>query len=284
MEDKKHMDFKRIELAIGYIRAHFKEQPNLDEVADHVHLSSFHFQRIFKEWAGISPKKFLQFLNISYAKKILRESEVSIAQVAYETGLSSTGRLYDLFINIEGMTPGEYKNGGEHLLINYSFAATLFGEVLIASTKKGVCHLSFVQSKILDFNRLKQEYPKATFRENHNKVQENALLIFSLDWGKLSEVKLHLKGTPFQLKVWETLIKIPEGSLLSYGRVASMIGEPKASKAVGSAIGSNPIAFLIPCHRVIKSTGEFGEYKWGSPKKTALIGWEAAQNNYWSKT
>ena len=283
MEEKKHIDYKRIEQAIGYIRANFKEQPNLGEVAGHVHLSSFHFQRIFKEWAGISPKKFLQFLNISHAKKILKDSEVSIAQAAYETGLSSTGRLHDLFIKIEGMTPGDYKNGGQQLLIDYSFATTPFGEVLIASTSRGICHLSFTATRDLDLHRLKQEYPNATFRENQNKVQKNALLIFSLDWSKLSEIKLHLRGTPFQLKVWETLIRIPEGSLTTYGRIASMIGEPKASRVVGSAIVNNPIAFLIPCHRVIRSTGEFGEYKWGSDKKTALIGWEAAQNNHWGK-
>ena len=172
MGDKKHMDFKRIEQAIAYIRAHFKEQPNLDEVAEHVHLSPFHFQRIFKAWAGISPKKFLQFLTISYAKRILKDSEISIAQAAYEIGMSSTGRLYDLFINIEGMTPGEYKNGGEQLLIDYSYAATPFGEVLIASTVKGVCHLSFIQSKDLELQRLKQEFPKAKFRENRNEFQK----------------------------------------------------------------------------------------------------------------
>ncbi|WP_349351633.1 methylated-DNA--[protein]-cysteine S-methyltransferase [Flagellimonas sp. MMG031] len=277
------MDYKRIEQAIGYIRAHFKEQPSLDEVAGQVHLSSFHFQRIFKEWAGISPKKFLQFLNISYAKKILKNSDVSIAQATYETGLSSTGRLYDLFINIEAMTPGDYKNGGESLLIDYSFAGTPFGEVLIGSTTKGVCYISFIQSQDVDLHGLKQEFPKATFRENQNEFHKNALLIFSLNWNELSEVKLHLKGTPFQLKVWETLIKIPEGSLTTYGHIASMVGKPKASRVVGSAIGNNPIAFLIPCHRAIKSTGEFGEYKWGSDKKTALIGWEAAQKISWSK-
>lgn len=279
MEVKNQFDYMRIEQAIDYIRTHFKNRPNLVEIAEHVHLSPYHFQRMFTKWAGVSPKKFIQYLNTSYAKKILKESKLSLSETAFEIGLSGSGRLHDLFVNIEGMTPGEYKNGGHQLLINYSFADSPFGEILVASTPKGICHLSFVKSQDLSLFQLKEEFPNATFNRFQDQNQKNTLLIFSHDWNKTNEIRLHLKATPFQLKVWETLIKIPEGNLTSYGQIANNIENPNASRAVGTAISENPIAFLIPCHRVIRSTGEFGEYRWGATKKVALIGWEAARKN-----
>jgi len=277
MKTQDHINFDRIADAIGYINTNFKQQPNLDKIAEKVHLSPFHFQRLFTEWAGVSPKKFLQYISIEYAKKLLKEDQATLFETTYETGLSGTGRLHDLFINIEGMTPAEYKHGGKNLIINYSYADSTFGNILIASTAKGICHLSFSDYDELAFIQLKNQFPNATFNQKLDFIQQNALFIFTHDWKRLNEIKLHLKGTDFQIKVWETLIKIPSGKLSTYGQVARKINNPKASRAVGSAIGDNPVAYLIPCHRVIQSSGNFGQYHWGSNRKTAMIGWESSQ-------
>ncbi|PZO32211.1 MAG: cysteine methyltransferase, partial [Flavobacteriaceae bacterium] len=198
---------------------------------------------------------------------------------AYETGLSGTGRLHDLFIKIEGMTPGEFKNGGENLSINYSYAESPFGNIIVASTPKGICYMAFSENEDQSFSNLKSHFPNAAIKQKLDLIQQNALYIFTHDWDKLHQVKLHLKGTDFQLKVWETLLKIPMGDLSTYGKIAERIQKPRASRAVGTAIGSNPVAFLIPCHRVIQSSGNFGGYMWGNTRKTAIIGWEAAQSN-----
>jgi AraC family transcriptional regulator, regulatory protein of adaptative response / methylated-DNA-[protein]-cysteine methyltransferase len=279
METQETINYQRIAEAINYISRHFKEQPNLDEVAEKVNMSPFHFQRMFTDWAGISPKKFQQYLSLDYAKGILKEKQATLFDAAFETGLSGTGRLHDLFINIEGMTPAEYKNGGLALNINYSFADSPFGTILVASTAKGICYLAFADDEQEAFSQLKQLFPNATYRQVVDHIQQEAMFIFKKDWSKLSNVKLHLKGTPFQLKVWEALLKIPMGGLETYGSLAREIQLPNASRAVGSAVGGNPVAFLIPCHRVIRSTGEFGQYHWGSNRKTAMIGWEAARVN-----
>lgn len=270
-------NYERIAQAIGYIQQNFKQQPQLEEIAASVHLSPAHFQRLFTEWAGTSPKKFLQFMSIEYAKKILKQDSSSIFDATFATGLSSTSRLHDLFIQIEGMTPAEYKNGGETLIISYQFSETLFGEVLIASTGKGICALTFIENRIDALAHLKSQFPKATFNEQSDLFQERALSLFQQGQIPLNEIKLHLKGTEFQLKVWQSLLKIPMGHLSTYGQLAKAIDHPKAARAVGTAIGSNPIAFLIPCHRVIQSTGALGGYEWGITRKTALIGWEGAQ-------
>lgn len=271
-------NYERIEEAIGYIKEHFKDQPSLDEVAEQIHLSPFHFQRIFTEWAGVSPKKFLQYLTIDHAKKMLSE-QATLFDTALDSGLSGTSRLHDLFIKIEGMTPGEYKNGGESLAINYSFAETPFGNVIVASTAKGICHISFAATEAEGIAALQTAFPRAALQQMTDLVQQNALNIFTHDWSRLEEIKLHLKGTPFQIKVWETLLKIPVGRLTTYGNIAGYLRQPAASRAVGSAVGDNPVAFLIPCHRVIRSGGEFGQYHWGSNRKSAIIGWEAAYTN-----
>jgi AraC family transcriptional regulator, regulatory protein of adaptative response / methylated-DNA-[protein]-cysteine methyltransferase len=270
-------DYERIKKAIEFIHANFKEQPDLDAVAKEVYLSPFHFQRLFKEWAGVSPKKFLQYISLQHAKKLLEHH--TVLDTAYETGLSGSGRLHDLFINIEGMTPGEFKNGGEQLNINYSFAETPFGNIIVASTSKGVCHLAFADDEKAALQQLKMQFPNASFKQVVDKIQQNALFIFTQDWKDLSKIKLHLKGTAFQLKVWEALLKIPMGDVSTYSSIANQIKNPNASRAVGSAVGDNPVAFLIPCHRVIRSTGEFGQYHWGSVRKTAMLGWEAAKVN-----
>ncbi len=271
------MNYNRIAEAIGYLRENFKEQPSLEELAEKVHLSPYHFQRMFTEWAGVSPKKFLQYISIEHAKSVLKNEQATLFDAAFETGLSGTGRLHDLFIKIEGMTPGEYKNGGEMLSINYSFAETLFGEVLVASTGKGICYMAFADDESVAYDEMLRIFPKASFRRMTDMIQQNALFIFTQDWSKLNQVKLHLKGTDFQLKVWESLLKIPMGKFTTYGKLASQLNNPKASRAVGSAVGDNPVAFLIPCHRVIQSTGSFGQYHWGSIRKTAMLGWEGSR-------
>lgn len=277
METYSQIDYNRIAQAIAYLKVNFKQQPSLDDVAEHVNLSPFHFQRMFKEWAGVTPKKFLQYLSIEYAKSILKDKQATLFDAAYETGLSGTSRLHDLFINIEGMTPGEFKNGGEQLTINYSYAESPFGSLIVASTGKGICYMAFADDQNEALEALKNTFPNAQYHQLLDMIQQNALYIFTQDWSRINEIKLHLKGTDFQLKVWETLLKVPIGGLSTYATIAASINNPKASRAVGSAVGDNPVAFLIPCHRVIKSTGEFGQYHWGSSRKTAIIGWEAAK-------
>jgi AraC family transcriptional regulator of adaptative response/methylated-DNA-[protein]-cysteine methyltransferase len=270
-------DYERIQKAIEFIRSNFQQQPDLDAAAKEVYLSPFHFQRLFKDWAGVSPKKFLQYISLQHAKKLLQHHTVTDA--AYETGLSGSSRLHDLFVSIEGMTPGEFKNGGEQLQINYSFAETPFGNIIVASTAKGICHLAFADDEKAALHELQLQFPKAKFHQVVDTIQQNALFIFTQDWKDLSKIKLHLKGTPFQIKVWEALLKIPMGNVSTYSGIANSINNPNASRAVGTAIGDNPVAFLIPCHRVIRSTGEFGQYHWGSVRKTAMLGWEVARVN-----
>ena len=279
MNPQEQLNYNRIAEAIEYIKLNFKQQPNLDDVAEKVHLSPFHFQRLFTEWAGVSPKKFLQYISIEHAKQVLKEKETTLFEAAHETGLSGTGRLHDLFIKIEGMTPGEFKNGGATLDINYSFAQSPFGDILVASTAKGICYMAFADDEQKAFEALQKNFPQARFKQMVDLIQQNALYIFTHDWNKINQIKLHLKGTDFQLKVWETLLKIPLGELSTYGNIAKNINAPKASRAVGTAIGHNPIAFLIPCHRVIQASGNTGGYMWGNTRKTAIIGWEAAKIN-----
>lgn len=279
MTEQEHINYGRIAEAIDYIKTNFKDQPSLNEIAETVHLSPHHFQRLFKDWAGVSPKKFMQYISIEYAKQLLKEKQATLFDTAYETGLSGTGRLHDLFINIEGMTPGEYKNGGERLIINYSFAESPFGNLIVASTSKGICHMAFVENESQALKDLQCRFPNANFNQVVDLNQQNALFIFQYDWSKLNQIKLHLNGTAFQLKVWETLLKIPMGELTTYGTIANKIEKPKASRAVGTAIGNNPVAFLIPCHRVIQSSGNIGGYMWRNTRKSAIIGWEAAKIN-----
>lgn len=279
MNEQEQINYKRIAEAIEYIKNNFKQQPNLDEVAEQVHLSPFHFQRLFSEWAGTTPKKFLQYISIEHAKKLLTNKQATLFDTAFETGLSGTSRLHELFVNIEGMTPAEYKNGGKNLSINYSFAESPFGNLIVASTLKGVCYMAFEEDEVKALNDLQSKFPNAVFQRKLDLMQQNGLFIFQNDWSKLPEIKLHLKGTDFQLKVWEALLKIPMGQLSTYGSIAGEIGNANASRAVGTAIGSNPVAFLIPCHRVIQSSGNLGGYMWGNVRKTAIIGWEGAKTN-----
>lgn len=274
MNEQDKIDYIRIAEAIEYIKTNFRDQPKLDDVAEIVHLSPFHFQRLFTEWAGVSPKKFLQYITIEHAKSLLKENQATLFETSNEIGLSGTSRLHDLFISLEGMTPADYKNGGKNLIIHYQFYECLFGKIIIGSTSKGICYMAFVDEKEKGFNLLQQHFPNAKFIQSENEQHQNALLVFNKDWTNLNPIKLHLKGTEFQIKVWETLLKIPMGKLSTYGNIANSINNPNASRAVGTAIGSNPVAYLIPCHRVIQSSGIFGGYMWGNTRKTAIIGWE----------
>ncbi len=281
MTAQNNIDFNRIADAINMIKTNFTNQPSLEEIAKQINVSPSHFQKMFTEWVGVSPKKFIQYITISHAKKMLgnvvQDETPSLFETAIETGLSGTGRLHDLFINIEGMTPGEFKNGAENLTINYSFTSSIFGDIIVASTQKGICHIAFIEEEKNSFKNLQASFPKANFIHSTENTHHQIKNIFAGNWTDINKIKLHLKGTPFQLKVWEALLKIPMGRLETYGNIANNINSPKAARAVGSAIGDNPIAFLIPCHRIIQATGLFGQYMWGAKRKTAMIGWEAVR-------
>ncbi|MDR2914785.1 MAG: methylated-DNA--[protein]-cysteine S-methyltransferase [Tannerella sp.] len=274
------IDNERMKAAITFLVKNYTTQPKLNEVAEHVNMSSFHFQRIFQEWVGVTPKQFTQYLSVEHAKRMLKETRATLFDTTHELGFSGTSRLHDLFVNIEGMTPGEYKNGGVNLSVNYSFADTPFGSVIIASTDIGICHMTFAdKGREEALERLKTSFPNAKYHHFTDMKQQNALSVFTQDWSKLYEIKLHLKGTEFQLKIWETLLKIPSGGLATYSDLASKAGYERAQRAVGTALGSNPVVFLIPCHRVIKATGIIGNYHYGETRKNAIIGWEAAKKD-----
>ncbi|MFA9214928.1 MAG: methylated-DNA--[protein]-cysteine S-methyltransferase [Candidatus Methylacidiphilales bacterium] len=277
MKTSQTYHYDQIAQALKFLEINFKEQPSLEVVANHLNMSLFHFQRLFSDFAGVSPKKFLQFLNINYAKQMLKNEQHTLFTAAFETGLSSTSRLHDLFVKIEGMTPAEYKNGAQNLAIYYQFNQSVFGQYLIASTQKGICFLMFNSSKIELLAALRQYFPNAIFQEKTTSFHQKAALVLNNQNISNQPLNLHLKGTDFQIKVWEALLKIPEGNFTTYGKLAENIGNAKASRAVGTAIGSNPIAFIIPCHRVIQSSGKFGQYRWGSERKAAILGWEAAK-------
>ncbi len=272
-------DYQRIEKAIQFIENNFRYQPNLNEIAESVHLSKYHFNRIFKRWAGITPIQFLQFMTLDYTKKKLSESD-SILESALDAGLSGPGRLHDLFVTFEAMTPGEFKKQAAGIKISYAFSSSPFGDCLIATTERGICHLGFVEedkrSEALD--QLFKTWPGATFTESSESVSSKINSIFKIDKTKYSQpFNLHLKGTNFQINVWKALLNIPEGQVVSYQDIASHIGHPKAFRAVANAVAINPVAFLIPCHRVIAKSGKIHQYRWGSARKKALIGWEAAR-------
>ena len=277
MATQEEYNYRRIAEAIEYIQANFKVQPNPGEVARHIHLSPYHFQRLFTEWAGVSPKKFLQYISVAYAKQLLKTEQTTLFDGALQTGLSGTGRLHDLFISMEGMTPGEHKNGGRNLSIVYEFLHTPFGRALAASTEKGVCFLAFDDNEEKVLDELFRHIPNAKYRRHFSAHLLVVRQIFESGIDGIPQLKLHLRGTPFQLKVWDALLKIPAGKLTTYGELAAKVGQPEASRAVGTAVGKNPVAFLIPCHRVIRSGGMVGGYRWGTTRKTAIIGWEAAK-------
>ncbi len=268
-------DYALIEQALGYLEAHVKDQPDLSALAEQMGYSEFHFQRLFTRWVGISPKRFLQFLTKEHAKAALQES-FSIDRTTYLAGLSSPGRLYDLFVTCEAVTPGEYKTRGDGLEIEYGFHPTPFGECLLAITPRGICFLRFVDQSGRDaaFKDLQAHWQKAVLTENSSNTRQVVADIFPLENQPAARLHLFLNGTNFQIKVWEALLRIPYGKLVSYGQIASSLNMPGASRAVGSAVGQNPIAYLIPCHRVIRKMGVFGNYRYGPLRKKAMLGWE----------
>jgi AraC family transcriptional regulator of adaptative response/methylated-DNA-[protein]-cysteine methyltransferase len=270
-------DYQRIAQAIHYLETHYQEQPELNEIAASIGLSEYHFQRLFTRWAGISPKRFLQFLTKEGAKELLQRS--SVLDSAYNVGLSGPGRLHDLLIATEAVTPGEFKTRGQGLTIRYGIHPTLFGNALIGITERGICHLSFLDAQTGEAPlALQRAWPKAALTEDRRATGQILAEIFSPQ-KPAAPVSLLISGTNFQLKVWEALLAIPQGQVSTYGQIAAQIGSPGASRAVGTAIGQNPIAFLIPCHRVIRKMGEFGNYRWGVVRKKSILGWESAQND-----
>ncbi len=269
-------DYVLIEQAIDYLEHNAQRQPELGEIAAAVGLSEYHFQRVFTRWAGISPKRFLQFVTKENAKELLDGSE-NLLDTTYQVGLSSLGRLHDLFVTTEAVTPGQYKSRGSGLTIRYGLHPTPFGECLVGLTERGICHLGFVQDSEGDaIDNLVSEWQSARMVEDYNATAPLVEPIFDISRRNDHPLHVHLQGTNFQIKVWEALLRIPSGHVATYGQIASEIGEPTATRAVGTAVGHNPIAVLIPCHRVIRKLGEFGNYRYGATRKKALLAHELA--------
>jgi AraC family transcriptional regulator of adaptative response/methylated-DNA-[protein]-cysteine methyltransferase len=268
--------YDQVARAINYLYEHFREQPSLDDVAAQVNMSAFHFQRIFTEWAGISPKRFLQYLTTDYLKQRLGNFN-NLLDAADDAGLSGQSRVYDLFVNLEAVTPQEYKEKGSGIAIDYGFHHTPFGECIIGVTERGVCHLSFIKDgdRDLAVAGLERSWEKAMLKQNERATEKTASVIFNQS--KDQKLNVLVKGTNFQVKVWNALLNIPMGSLSTYESIATSIGQPKALQAVGSAVGANPVAYLIPCHRVIRKNLVIGEYHWGTERKKAMLGWEMAK-------
>jgi len=264
-------DYQRIEQAIRYLTAHFRSQPSLQEVAEHVGLSSFHFQRLFRRWAGVTPKRWLQHLTARHAKELLGNS-ATVLQTTFETGLSSPGRLHDLLVAVEAMTPGELK-GGEGLELRFGLHPSPFGNCLLVRTPRGICSLEFLDVGDVDVDGLVARWPDAVLREDIAGTKRLVEAIF-----EDQPFALHLRGTNFQLQVWRALLRIPPGGVISYRGLAEGLGRPTATRAVASAIARNPVAYLIPCHRVLRSTGAIGDYRWGSVRKQAILARESARS------
>jgi AraC family transcriptional regulator of adaptative response/methylated-DNA-[protein]-cysteine methyltransferase len=273
-------DYERIERAIQFIRSNVKTQPNLDDIASHVGLSPFHLQRLFRRWAGVSPKRFLQYLTVSHAKKMLQESN-SVLDVSYDLGLTSAGRLHDQFVSIEAISPGEFKTGGESIQIHYGIHDSPFGQMFLAQTDRGICALSFVNHETVheEIDMLRKRWPKARISKDPSLTGFSAEKIFNHSSQQNEQIYLAVQGTNFQINVWKALLKIPSGCITSYQQIARLLGKPKASRAVATAIAANPVGFLIPCHRVLRSCGDFGEYHWGMSRKQAMVAWEVAKHD-----
>lgn len=285
------LDYRRVEQAIRYLEANQPDQPGLADVAEHVGLSPWHFQRLFQRWAGVSPKRFLQFLTVEHAKQLLDASE-TVLETTWATGLSSPGRLHDLFVTVEAMSPGEYKSGGEGLEVRWGVHPTPFGDAMLAATDRGLCQLYFGDPDEA-LGELERRFPEAEIVRARQATRELIEQVFrrvrggqaassassassGSSNGHHGGLALHLRGTNFQLRVWRALLSVPEGEAVTYGGIAKALGQPGASRAVGRAVGANPISVLIPCHRVLRQSGDFGGYRWGTDRKKAILGWEAA--------
>ena len=270
-------DYERIAEAITFLISRVNSQPNLQEIAEHLHLSPFHFQRLFCRWAGVTPKRFLQVLTLERAKQLLSESK-SLLEVSDTLGLSSGSRLYDHFVHLEAVTPGEYKMGGAGLSIEYALHDTPFGKAFIAITTRGICQFAFLESAKIDAHvtGLHTQWPQAMLHENHQTTLAVVNAMFSGAKKLNRPISLYVSGTNFQISVWKALLQIAPARLASYSQVAAAIGHPGSARAVGQAVGANPVAFLIPCHRVIQQSGALGGYHWGTTRKHAIHAWEAA--------
>ncbi|MFM5432557.1 bifunctional transcriptional activator/DNA repair enzyme AdaA [Aeromonas veronii] len=271
-------DYARIADAIRFIASQVERQPTLDEIAAHVHLSPFHFQRLFSRWAGVTPKRYLQVLTLERAKALLQESR-PLLEVADTLGLSSGSRLYDHFVQLEAVTPGEYKQRGAGLVIDHGVHDTPFGQAFVALTPRGVCNFSFLDEKAPEapLATLAQHWPAARLQETPSRPQNVINTMFDGSKAPDRPISLHVSGTNFQISVWRALLQIPPAKVVSYAQVASAVGNPKAARAVGLAVGANPVALMIPCHRVIQQNGKLGGYHWGETRKQAIHAWEAAR-------
>lgn len=283
MVTSRNINYERIEQAINYLQENFHRQPDLSEIAENVHISPFHFQRLFSEWAGISPKRFLQFLTVDFLKTKIRESR-NLLDAAEEAGLSSQSRVYDLFTTLEAVTPQEYKTSGAGISIQYGYHETPFGLCLLGVTARGICWLAFLKEgeESAASEAMQAHWYNSAFNRNQELTLSFINKIFNSGFSDTrtnGEGKLHLlvKGTNFQVKVWEALLHLPPGSVTTYQDIARSIHKPNALQAVGSAVGANHIAYLIPCHRVIRKDGILGEYRWTSVRKKSIIGWEMAR-------
>lgn len=272
-------DYDRIAEAISFIVSRVNSQPTLQEIAGHLNLSPFHFQRLFCRWAGVTPKRFLQVLTLERAKQLLKESK-PLLEVSDSLGLSSGSRLYDHFVHLEAVTPGEYKMGGTGLTIEYAVHETPFGKAFIATTPRGICNFAFLDSMEIDahLTALHKKWPHAVVHENHQRTLAVIRTMFGGEKKLTQPVSLHVSGTNFQVSVWKALLQIPPATVTSYSQVAAAIGHPGSARAVGLAVGANPVALLIPCHRVIQQSGKLGGYHWGETRKQAIHAWESARH------
>ena len=269
-------DYDRIERAIYYVQAHQAEQPTLEALARHLALSPFHAERLFKRWAGVTPKRFLQTLTLNHAKRLLADS-ASVLEAAYDSGLSGGSRLHDLFVTVDAVTPGEFKRLGEGLTLRWGVHDTPFGRCFLAVTTRGVCALAFIEAGREEQARddLKAAWPGAEVVEDPSATQPFVdAMVAHAQGEEAASIPVLLRGTNFQLKVWEALLRIPPGHVLAYDDVAALIGQPRATRAVASAIAHNPVGYLIPCHRVLRKTGALGGYRWGPARKAAILAWE----------
>jgi len=271
-------DYDRIAQAIAFITSRVSGQPTLAEIAAHLHMSPYHFQRLFCRWAGVTPKRFLQVLTLERAKQLLGDSK-PLLEVSNALGLSSGSRLHDHFVQLDAVTPGEYKKGGVGLTIEYAVHNTPFGKAFVATTARGICEFTFLDYSDINviLSDLSDKWPHAIVHENNLRTRAVIESMFGDKKALDRPLSLHVSGTNFQVRVWKALLQIPPGTVVSYSRIASGIGQPRSARAVGTAVGANPVAFLIPCHRVIQNTGKLGGYHWGETRMHAIHAWESAR-------
>lgn len=265
-------DYQRIADTLTWLSAHFEEQPTLTDIASRAGASPYHFQRLFSRWVGLSPKKYVQYLTLERAKASLEQSQ-SVLAATFAAGLSSPGRLHDLFVNVEAVTPGEYKRGGEGLVIRHGLHDSPFGPCLLMHTERGICGLAFVDDADEEgtLAHMSARWPNATLVADQQSGAALAARVFAAGGNPGEPLTVLLHGTPFQIQVWQALLRIPRGALTNYEALAHYIGKPNASRAVGTANGANPISYLIPCHRVIRKSGALGGYRWGLGRKLAML-------------